>query len=112
MKRTPKTITLVAMLCSSEVAMSQACWAGTFAASVLASVSTTSPLAAARSAIAARPAAIRPRPYPSTTTQRRPLASQTAIANSTSVPIENSQASPSTIRVIVLALWSCLASAT
>ncbi len=54
--------TLVAMLCSNEVAISQACCAGTFAASVCERESTNSPFSALRTAIAASPAATRPRP--------------------------------------------------
>ena len=61
-KPMPKMTTLVAMLCSSEVPMSQACSAGIRASCVGARLSTKGPLSAARTAIAARPAAIRPSP--------------------------------------------------
>ena len=69
-KSTPMTITVVAMLVISEVAIDQVASAAGLALCALTSWSTTMPPAMWRATITANPAAIRPMPAKSTATQR------------------------------------------
>ena len=69
-KRTPTTITVVAMLVISEVPIDQAASPAGLALSAVTSWSTTMPPAISRKTITANPAAIRPIPLNNTVTQR------------------------------------------